>query len=124
MWTTRWGGTRERREQAGHPSRVQLARETVSKILSRAQLRQHKIEYCQGKRDPEFEQKVAQVLVVCKLVELAHQRAQVRGKTGQAAGEPWTVFVSYDEKPGIQATGVVAPDRARQPGKHAATGRD
>ena len=34
------------------------------------------------------------------------------------------MFVSYDEKPGIQAIGGVAPDLAPQPGKHAATGRD
>ena len=128
LWTTRLLArhVREHCEQAGHPSLAQLARGTVSKILSRAQLRPHKIEYYLEKRDPEFEQKMAQVLVVYKLVELAHKRLQAGKQTGQAPApeEPLTVFVSYDEKPGIQAIGGVAPDRAPQPGQHAATGRD
>ena len=126
LWTTRLLArhVREHCEQAGHPSLAQLARGTVSKILSRAQLRPHKIEYYLEKRDPEFEQKMAQVLVVYKLVELAHKREQARAKSGQAAGKALTVLVSYDEKPGIQAISGVAADLAPQPGKHAATGRD
>ena len=35
-----------------------------------------------------------------------------------------TTFVSFDEKPGIQAIGRVAPDLAPRPGKHKSTGRD
>ncbi len=34
------------------------------------------------------------------------------------------MFVSYDEKPGIQAIGGVAPDLAPELGRHAATVRD
>ena len=128
LWTTRLLArhVREHCEQAGHPSLAQLAGGTVSKILSRAQLRPHKIEYYLEKRDPEFEQKMAQVLVVYKLVELAHKQVQARAQSGQAPApvEPLTVFVCYDEKPGIQAIGGVAPDLAPQPGQHAATGRD
>ena len=126
LWTTRLLArqVREHCEQAGHACLPQLARGTVSKILSRAQLRSHKIEYYLEKRDPEFEQKMAQVLVMYKLVELAHKRVQARARSGQAPQEPLTVFVSYDEKPGIQAIGWVAADLAPQPGQHAATRRE
>ena len=119
LWTTRLLASHVRAhcEQAGHPSLSQLARGTVSKILAGCQLRPHKIEYYLEKRDPAFEQKMAQVLVVYKLVQLARKREQ-------APDSPLTVFVSYDEKPGIQAIGGVAPDLPPQPGRHAATGRD
>ena len=33
-------------------------------------------------------------------------------------------YVSYDEKPGIQALGTTTPDRPSQAGKRAAVGRD
>ncbi len=33
-------------------------------------------------------------------------------------------FVSYDEKPGIQAIGTTVPDRPPAPGRHATVGRD
>ena len=126
LWTTPLLArhVREHCEQAGHPSLAQLARGTVSKILSGCQLRPHKIEYYLEKRDPEFDQKMAQVLVVYKLVELVGKHGEARAKSGKVSQAPLTVFVSYDEKPGIQAIGGVAPDLAPQPGKHAATGRD
>ena len=60
---------------------------------------------------------MAQVLVLYKLVELARRRED-------SPEGPLTVFVSYDEKPGIQAIGGVAPDLPPEPGKHSCTGRD
>ena len=119
LWTTRLLASHVRAhcEQAGHPSLAKLARGTVWKILAGPKLRPHKIEYYLEKRDPEFDTKMAQVLVLYKLVQLARKRNDVpKG--------PLTVFVSYDEKPGIQAIGGVAPDLAPKPGKHACTGRD
>ena len=126
LWTTRLLSrhVREHCEQAGHPSLARLARGTVSKILSGCQLRLHKIEYYLEKRDPEFDEKMAQVLVVYKLVELVRKRGEARAQSGKVSQAPLRVFVSYDEKPGIQAIGGVAPDLPPQPGKHAATGRD
>ncbi len=119
LWTTRLLASHVRAhcQQAGHPSLAKLARGTVSKILAGHRLRPHKIEYYLEKRDPEFDTKMAQVLVVYKLVQLARQRKD-------AAKGPLTVFVSYDEKPGIQAIGGVAPDLPPKPGKHVSTGRD
>lgn len=126
LWTTRLLArhVREHCEQAGHPSLAQLARGTVSKILTGCQLRPHKIEYYLEKRDPEFDEKMAQVLVVYKLVELVRKRGEAGAQSGQGSQAPCTVFVSYDEKPGIQAIGGVAADLPPEPGKHRATGRD
>ena len=115
---------REHCTEAGHASLAQLARGTVSKILSRAQLRSHKIEYCLEKSDREFAQEIAQVLVIYKLVELEHKREQVRAQPGQAPEKKLTAHVCYDDKPGLQAPAAVAAGRDPQPGKHAAGGRD
>ena len=119
LWTTRLLASHVRAhcEGVGHPSLAKLARGTVWKILAGHRLRPHKIEYYLEKRDPEFDTKMAQVLVLYKQVELARQRQG-------APKSPLTVFVSYDEKPGIQAIGGVAPDRPPKPGKHEGIGRD
>ena len=119
LWTTNLlaGHIREHCVAAGHPSLSQLARGTVSKILARQHLRVHKIEYYLERRDPQFDQKMEQVLLIYKQVEL------VRRQEGQREGV-LTAFVSYDEKPGIQALAGVAPDLPPVPGRHAATQRD
>ena len=101
----------------GHPSLAKLGRGTVSKILSSQPIRPHKIAYYLERRDPEFEQKMAQVLCIYKQVELL--RAQ-----GDTAEPGLTAFISYDEKPGIQAIASTAPDRPPVPGGHATVGRD
>ena len=41
-----------------------LGRGTVSKLLTGAELRPHKIEYYLERRDPEFDTKMAQILMV------------------------------------------------------------
>lgn len=126
LWTTRLLSehVRQHCREAGHASLARLGRGTVSKILTGSKVRPHKIEYYLEKRDPQFEEKMAQVLVIYKLVELVRERAEARAKLGKAPRPAGTVFVSYDEKPGIQAIGGVAPDLRPQPGKHAAIGRD
>lgn len=119
LWTTRLLAEHVRGhcQAAGHPSLSQLARGTVSKILSAQPLRPHKITYYLERRNPEFEQKMAQVLVVYKRVEILRTRSE--------AGEPpLTAFISYDEKPGIQAIATLAPDLAPQPAGHPSVGRD
>ena len=119
LWTTRLLARHARQQAAtaGHPSLEHLARGTVSKLLSRAKLRPHKITYYLERRDPEFDQKMAEVLFVYKLVEVLREHAD--GSAGRLCA-----FVSYDEKPGIQAIGSVAPDLPPQPGHHPAISRD
>ena len=70
-------------------------------------------------RNPEFEEKMAAVLHLCKVVEVINQ-----GFVKGIIREPCAVKVSYDEKPGIQALSVTTPDRALSPGLHPSHIRD
>ena len=119
LWTTRLLARHARQQAvtAGHPSLEHLARGTVSKLLSRAKLRPHKITCYLERRDPEFAQEMAEVLFVYKLVEVLREHAD-----GSAGGP--CAFVSYDEQPGIQALGSVAPDLPPEPGHHPTISRD
>jgi len=100
---------------AGHPSLVQLARGTVTKILDSNAVHPHKIQYYLERRDPEFEEKMAQVLYVYKEV-------QIWRETGLP--DDLVAVISYDEKPGIQAVGKTAPDLPPVPNRFPTTSRD
>lgn len=116
LWTTDLLARHIRRccKRNGHPSLKKLGRGTVSKILARAEIRPHKIQYYLERRDEDFERKMAEVLCVYKEVELLRKA----GEDGMIA------VVSYDEKPGIQAIGVTAPDLPPVAGQHPCWGRD
>lgn len=118
LWTTDLLASYVRSKclQNGHPSLSRLSRGTVSKILSKQELRPHKIQYYLERRDPAFESKFVEVLLFYKSVNFLLD-------TGLAELAD-TVFVSYDEKPGIQAIGRVAPDLPPVAGQHPAHGRD
>jgi transposase len=102
-------------EEAGHPSLSKLARGTISKILSASEVQPHKVRYYLERRDPEFDQKMAQVLYTYKEV-------QIWRDTGPPEG--LAAVISYDEKPGIQAIKNTAPDLPPVPGKHRTVSRD
>lgn len=119
LWTTGSMAKHIRKhcQQAGHPSLAKLGRGTVSKILSKVPIQPHKIDYYLERRDPNFDEKMVQVLHVYKEVELL-KKCYANGKT------QYVVTLSYDEKPGIQATANIAPDLSPVPGHHARVGRD
>jgi len=103
FWTTKELAkyARSNCRSAGHPSLKQLGKGTVSKILSKSDVKPHKISYYTERRDPDFDRKMVQVLHVYKEVEIY--------KTSEE--EPQLVaYISYDEKPGIQAIENTAPD--------------
>jgi transposase len=102
-------------EAAEHPSLARLARGTVSKILNANEVQPHKIQYYLERRDPEFDQKMAQVLYVYKEV-------QIWRETGPP--EWLSAVISFDEKPGIQAISNTTPDLPPVPGKHSTVARD
>lgn len=118
LWTTRLLSQHIRKHcvDAGHPSLVRLARGTVSKILRQNKIRPHKITYYLQRRDPEFESKMAQVLFVYKEVELASR------KDDESAD--MVAFLSYDEKPGIQAIANTCEDLPPVPGEQPCVSRD
>lgn len=118
LWTTALLAkhVREHCEASGHPSLAKLSRGSVSKILSKNEIRPHKIRYYLERRDPEFDAKMTQVLFVYKEVALLRE-----------AGEDISSMVailSYDEKPGIQAVANTAPDLPPEPGRHPTFSRD
>lgn len=76
-------------------------------INSTAEIKPFRIQYYCENRDPEFEAKMHQVLVVYKQVELLFDE---NGELFIPAGEQDIHTVSYDEKPGIQATATTSPD--------------
>lgn len=118
LWTTTLLAQHVRKHcvEAEHPSLASLARGTVSKILRQSNIRPHKITYYVERRDPQFESKMAQVLFVYKEVELARQ-------TDDASGD-MVAFLSYDEKPGIQAIANTCKDLPPVVGKQTSHFRD
>ncbi len=119
LWSTRLLArhVREHCTAAGHPSLSKLARGTVSKILSKHDIRPHKVRYYLERRDPEFDDKMAQVLFIYKQVQIIQEQES-------PSEAPLTAYISYDEKPGIQAIGSTAADLPPVPGRHPNIGRD
>ena len=103
-------------EVAGHPSLIRASKSTVHIILRDTALRPHKVRYYLERRDPEFDRKMKEVLVVYR--EVAEMLSSPPPST------PRVVTVSVDEKPGVQALATTSPDLPPVPGVHAEVGRD
>jgi len=118
LWTTRLLAkhVREHCGGSGHACLSKIGRGTISKILSKSEVRPHKLEYYLEKRDPEFDTKMAQVLHVYREVELLRKKGE--------ENDPLLAVLSFDEKPGIQAIANTAPDLLPAPGKHPCVSRD
>lgn len=106
---------REHARQAGYASLARAAKATVHRILASQPLHPEKVKYYLERRDPEFEAKMREVLLVYQEVALQNQSGGI---------VPTIITVSVDEKPGLQAIGNTAPDLPPVPGKHSGTGRD
>src|SRR6516162_5398025 len=108
LWTTRLLA-RHAREQGpaeGHSCLAKLAQGTLCKILNQQEIKPHKVRYYLERRDPEFRQKMAEVLCVYRQVKLIKEAAAAAKQKPSDA----VAIVSYDEKPGIQALATTAPD--------------
>ena len=119
MWTRSAlaGHARKYGPEAGHDCLKKAAKATIQRILVGHPIRPHKMAYYLEKRDPEFEQKMADVLCIYKEVNLQNEA----GETGVT---PSVITVSVDEKPGVQAIKNVAPDIMPEPGKQSRVMRD
>lgn len=106
-------------ESAGFPRLSRIPRMTVWRILEAANIKPHRIRYYLEKRDPDFERKMAEVLMVYQDVNLRNASPP----SGEETALP-VITVSVDEKPGVQALGTTAPDLPPVPGKHESVGRD
>jgi len=122
VWTTRLLArhAREHGPAEGHACLGKLVQGTVGKILNEQEVKPHKVRYYLERRDPEFKQKMAQVLCVYREVKLIKETAAAAKQKPSDA----VAIVSYDEKPGIQAIATTAPDLPPAPGRHATLARD
>jgi transposase len=94
-------------EAAGYTRLSTISRSSVQRILDSVEIKPHKIRYYCDKRDPEFEQKMHNVLVVYKQIEMQFDD---QGNLLPFDGIKVNTL-SYDEKPGIQAIANTSPDR-------------
>lgn len=107
---------REHARESGHPSLSRAVKATVQRILAAQPLHPERVQYYLERRDPDFEAKMREILLVYREVALQNQ------SNGGLA--PVIVTVSVDEKPGLQAIANTAPDLPPVPGKYATTARD
>jgi transposase len=122
LWTTRLLAQHARTHgpRAGHACLAHLAQGTVCKILDQEEIKPHKVRYYLEQRDPDFAERMAEVLCVYRTVKILKKVATA---TKQERNEKIAV-ISYDEKPGIQAIATSAPDLPPEPGRHACFARD
>jgi len=110
--------TRNHAPQAGHGCLSRASKATINRILKAQPLQPHKVKYYLERRDPEFEPKMQDVLMV-------YQEVNFQNDTGASCPlAPKTVTVSVDEKPGVQAIKNIAKDLPPVAGEHPANGRD
>src|SRR6201995_807758 len=102
LWTTRLLArhAREHGPARGHECLANLAQGTVCKILGQEEIKPHKVRYYLEQRDPDFAEKLSEVLGVYRHVKILKQAAT--GSRRKRPSEP-VAIISYDEKPGIQA---------------------
>ena len=104
--------------EAGHDCLSRASKATVHRILAAQPLQPHKVTYYLERRDPAFESKMRDVLMVYQEVHLQNQR-MAEGGPG-----PSVITVSVDEKPGVQAIATTSPDLPPVPGRHPNIARD
>lgn len=93
-------------EAAGYTRLSTIHKSTVHKILDEADIKPHKITYYCENRDPNFDSKMHNVLLVYKQLEMQFDES---GKLIISEDTPIHVL-SYDEKPGIQAITTTSDD--------------
>ena len=110
--------TRKHAPPAGYDCLKEASKATIHRILKAQPLQPHKVKYYLERRDPDFDRKMQDILMV-------YQEVNFQNDTGTSCpAMPKTVTVSVDEKPGVQAIRNIAKDLAPVAGEHPAVGRD
>lgn len=97
----------EHAKEAGYPRLMTITKPMVQKILKRSDIKPFKIKYYCEKRDPDFEAKMHDVLVVYKQVAMQFDED---GNIIVPTEGPMVHTISCDEKPGIQAIATTSED--------------
>ena len=108
-------------EAAKHPRLSTISKTKIVIILNEAEIKPFRIKYYCEKRDPEFETKKHNILVLYKQISMRFDEAG--DLIPYEEDEPETHTISYDEKPGIQAIAPTTPDLPPRVG-NGATYRD
>lgn len=99
---------RQNAEEAGHVRLSTVSASKVWSILKEEGIKPNKIRYYCERRDPDFETKMHNVLLVYKQISFQFD------ENGQvlpfAEDEEAVHYLSYDEKPGIQAIATTSDD--------------
>lgn len=99
--------------EEGYPRMATVSESSIRNILREAQLNPHKVTYYCEKRDPNFDKKMHDVLVIYKQIEM---RFDDDGNLLPFEEEEEVVHtLSYDEKPGIQAIATTSDDKLPVP---------
>lgn len=106
-------------EAAGYTRLSTIHKSTVNTILDEADIKPHKITYYCENRDPDFDSKMHNVLLVYKQLEMQFDES---GRLIVSEDTPVHVL-SYDEKPGIQAIATTSNDLMPDK-KHSTISRD
>ena len=95
-------------EAAGYTRLSTIHKSTVRNILDNAEIKPYRIRYYCENRDPEFESKMHNILLVYK--QLSFQFDEDGHFIPWEDDEEVVHVLSYDEKPGIQAIATTAED--------------
>ena len=106
-------------EAAGYTRLSTIHKSTVNTILDEADIKPHKITYYCENRDPDFDFKMHNVLLVYKQLEMQFDES---GRLIISEDTPIHVL-SHDEKPGIQAIATTSDDLMPDE-KHSTINRD
>ena len=102
-------------QEQGYSCLSKLGKGRLHAILSKNNIKPHKISYYLERKDPDFDEKMANVLCVYKEVEILNAAAPENRSC---------VTISYDEKPGIQAIKNIAAELMPVPNQFATRARD
>lgn len=95
-------------EEAGHTRLSTISQSKVRTILKEADIKPNKIKYYCENRDPDFDQKMHNVLLMYKQLSLQFDE---NGELLPFGDDDQIIHVlSYDEKPGIQAIATTSGD--------------
>lgn len=94
-------------EENGYPRLTTVTKAYIQQFLKSSNIKPFKVQYYCEKRDPDFEEKMHNVLLVYKQVEMQFDD---KGNIIVPDDYVLTITVSYDEKPGIQAIANTSDD--------------
>ena len=99
---------RSHARQAGFPRLATVSVNEVFKVLEKDKIKPFRIKYYCVKKDPDFDAKMRNLLLLYKKLSMQFDK---EGRLLPMPDGQYVHVLSYDEKPGIQALDVIAPDK-------------